>query len=280
MKRILSGLILFALLMLAIWFPHPLPFTIFAALAMGLGLHEYYSLAEKLGYFCYRSLGFTASGLIVLVFYFAGREQNASQLSLLLPIIAALVALALILSLKRSNKFDVALASTAATVFGVLYVAMLAGFAIAVKMISSDSSHFPSPGAKLLTFFFLVVAGSDTGAYFTGRALGKHKLAPNISPGKTIEGSIGGLILGLAGGALSKLWFFPEIPWLHVVALASILIVAGTLGDLCESMLKRGSKTKDAASIIPGHGGVLDRLDSLLFNAPIIYYYHLLFFKQ
>ena len=120
--------------------------------------------------------------------------------------------------------------------------------------------------------------GSDTGAYFAGRALGKHKLAPEISPGKTWEGLIGGLIAAAAFAALATYWFFPELPYRFSIPLAMVMAGVGVLGDLAESAMKRGSNTKDAASILPGHGGLLDRLDSLLLNAPILYYFARLYF--
>ena len=120
--------------------------------------------------------------------------------------------------------------------------------------------------------------GADTGAYFTGRAIGKHKLAPAISPGKTVEGLIGGIAAAAALGALATFWFFPELPYQWSISLACVLAAVGVLGDLAESAMKRGSKTKDAASILPGHGGLLDRLDSLLFGAPILYYFARFYF--
>jgi phosphatidate cytidylyltransferase len=140
--------------------------------------------------------------------------------------------------------------------------------------------NFPGLSTHLLAYFFLVIFGSDSGAYFAGRALGKHKLAPAISPGKTVEGLIGGILSAAALGALSTWLFFPELPYQYSVPLACILAIAGVLGDLTESAMKRGSKTKDAASILPGHGGFLDRLDSLLFGAPILYYFARFYFYQ
>ena len=140
---------------------------------------------------------------------------------------------------------------------------------------------FPQPlSAHLLSFFFLVLMGSDAGAYYTGRALGKRKLAPSISPGKTWEGSVGGLVAALAMAALAHFWFFRELPLRYMLPLAATMTVLGILGDLAESALKRGAGAKDAANILPGHGGILDRLDSLLFNAPLIYYFARFYFQS
>ena len=115
--------------------------------------------------------------------------------------------------------------------------------------------------------------GEDTGAYYVGRAIGKHKLAPKISPGKTWEGVAGGIVIGLAFATLAHFWFFPELPLKWTLPLAAVMVVLGILGDLTESAIKRGAGAKDAAKILPGHGGILDRLDSLLFNAPLLYYF-------
>ena len=161
------------------------------------------------------------------------------------------------------------------TILGVLYLAFLGGFLIATSV--SFDGH-PYLSTHLLGYFFLVLMGSDTGAYFAGRAFGKHKLAPGISPGKTWEGLIGGLVAAAAFAALATFWFFPELPYQYSIPLAVLMAGIGVLGDLAESAMKRGSKTKDAASILPGHGGLLDRLDSLLLNAPILYYFARLYF--
>jgi phosphatidate cytidylyltransferase len=121
--------------------------------------------------------------------------------------------------------------------------------------------------------------GSDTGAYYTGRTFGRHKLAPSISPGKTWEGAVGGMLASLLMAVIAHFWFFPELSLKAALPLAAVMNVLGVIGDLTESALKRGAGAKDAAQILPGHGGLLDRLDSLLFNAPVIYYFGLFYFR-
>jgi Predicted CDP-diglyceride synthetase/phosphatidate cytidylyltransferase len=113
----------------------------------------------------------------------------------------------------------------------------------------------------------------DVTAYFVGRAFGRHKLAPLVSPGKTVEGSIGNLVGSLAAAVVVHFGLFPALPLSHALLLAVVMNIIGQLGDLYESLLKRGAGAKDAAAVLPGHGGLLDRLDSLLFNAPVLYYY-------
>jgi phosphatidate cytidylyltransferase len=109
--------------------------------------------------------------------------------------------------------------------------------------------------------------------------MGRRRLAPRVSPGKTVEGAIGGLLGNVVAALIAHFTFFPELKIIHAVPLALLMGVLGITGDLCESMLKRGASAKDAGNLIPGHGGLLDRLDSMLFNAPLLYYYYLIFLK-
>ena len=122
---------------------------------------------------------------------------------------------------------------------------------------------------KMLLLVFILLWANDTFAYLTGRLLGKHKLFVRISPGKTIEGSIGGLVFTLAGIIV----FSHYADWLSLkaaIGMGLIAVVFGTLGDLCESMLKRQAGVKDSGRLIPGHGGILDRFDSVLFALPFV----------
>jgi len=118
---------------------------------------------------------------------------------------------------------------------------------------------------------------TDTGAYYSGRALGRHKLAPRISPGKTVEGAVGGFFAAVMAGPLCRLIFFQQLPLFDSLLLGASIGILGQVGDLAESMLKRGAGVKDSSHLLPGHGGMLDRLDSILFCAPLIYYYSRLF---
>ena len=130
-------------------------------------------------------------------------------------------------------------------------------------------------GPGLVMLVFCLLWANDIFAYLTGRLLGKHKLFPRISPGKTIEGSIGGLVFTMASLIVFchySQWF----PITHAIGLAAVAVVFGTLGDLCESMLKRQAGVKDSGKLIPGHGGILDRFDSIMFSVPFIFVYLLL----
>ncbi len=128
-------------------------------------------------------------------------------------------------------------------------------------------------GRGLIILVLLMTWGADAGAYYIGRAFGKNKLAPRVSPNKTLEGAAGGLATTLATGIIAKLSFLSFLSWGDVGALALLLGIFGQLGDLCESMLKRAAGVKDSSSIIPAHGGLFDKLDSIAFAAPLLYYY-------
>ena len=128
-------------------------------------------------------------------------------------------------------------------------------------------------GISWLFLIMLIIMLNDTFAYYFGSAFGKHKLYPAVSPNKSIEGSIAGLFGGLLGAAMAKYSFFPQSGFTDLLAVALLIGVVGQIGDLFESMLKRSFGVKDSGKIIPGHGGILDRMDSILFAAPVAYYY-------
>ncbi|HEY6007258.1 MAG TPA: phosphatidate cytidylyltransferase, partial [Geobacteraceae bacterium] len=128
-------------------------------------------------------------------------------------------------------------------------------------------------GSQWLFLLMTIVMAGDTGAYYVGSSLGRHKLYPVVSPNKSVEGSVGGLVGSTVGALVARWAFFPELAVVDCLATALLLGVLGQLGDLFESLLKRSFGVKDSGTIIPGHGGILDRLDSLLFAAPAALYY-------
>ncbi len=154
--------------------------------------------------------------------------------------------------------------------FGLLYVPLLLGHLVWLRQLPF--------GREWIFLVMLVVMVSDTAAYFSGITLGRHRLYPAISPNKSLEGAVGGLFGSLAGAFLARATFFPALELSDVLLLGVGLGALGQLGDLFESMLKRACGVKDSGRLIPGHGGILDRLDSLLFTFPAAYYYALLIF--
>src|SRR5215213_10139778 len=283
MSRLITALVALPILILSIMLPYLLPqraeahwlFLVIAALALGAGLFEFFTLTKKLELKADAAIAYLGAAALFVAFLL---DAPAKAPDLLLLTLAFFLILVLITQTFRFQKdFSKLLTGIGATVLGVLYIAFLGGFLVATR-VGFDETLVPHLSTKLLAFFFLVAFGADAGAYYTGKYLGKRKLIPKVSPNKTWEGAIGGLALSVAFAALATFLFFPELPYKASIPLAIAITVIGILGDLAESAMKRGAGVKDTASILPGHGGLLDRLDSLLFGAPILYYFARFYF--
>lgn len=282
-SRLLTAIIALPILILSIILPYLLPqypqanwlFLVIAALALGAGLFEFFSLTKKLELKADAGIAYLGAAALFVAFLFDAPREAPDLL--ILTVALFLIFVLITQTFRFQVDFSKMLTGVGVTVLGVLYVAFLGGFLISMR-VGFTESLVPHLSTKLLGFFFLVTMGADTGAYYVGRAFGKHKLVPKISPGKTWEGVAGGLVLSCAFAAIASATFFPELSYKFSIPLAMVMTAVGILGDLAESAMKRGSNTKDAASILPGHGGLLDRLDSLLFNAPILYYFARFYF--
>jgi len=278
MSRIITAAIALPILIASILIPWLQPlFVAIAAAAMFFGLYEFYVLARKKDMKPDLGAGFLGGAALFTIFYFATPDtttQPRLDVQLITLSLIVLTISTLIAAMLRGAPFDKIIVASGATILGVLYVVLLGGHLVALR-----TGFDQALSAHLLSFFFLVLMGADTGAYYVGRAIGKHKLAPKVSPGKTWEGVAGGLLAALTLATAAHFWFFKELPLKWALPLAAVMTVLGILGDLTESALKRGAGAKDAANILPGHGGALDRLDSLLFNAPLIYYFAHFYFS-
>ena len=146
---------------------------------------------------------------------------------------------------------------------GILYIPVSLSFLIMIRE--------GQAGTIWIFLLLAIIFAGDTSAYYVGSYLGKHKLSPAISPGKTIEGAIGGLAANLIVGSIGKILFLPDLPWSFSILFFLAAGIAGQLGDLFESEMKRSSDIKDSSNILPGHGGILDRIDALLFASPVAY---------
>ncbi|MBN2185312.1 MAG: phosphatidate cytidylyltransferase [Candidatus Krumholzibacteriota bacterium] len=229
-----------------------------------VGLWEFYRMMEAKGLRPYKIIG-VLSGLALPWYIFF---QQGIYANLLLSVIFIGI---MISELWRKEK-GLAVYHISVTIFGVFYVAWLGSHLFLIRELPHLIGQDYSVGFSYVILIFVLTWSYDTGAYTMGRLFGRHKLFPSISPSKTIEGSIGGVIFSIIGIFIARAFIALQIPWLDAVLLAVIASVVGQLGDLVESMLKRDVDIKDSSDAIPGHGGILDRFDSLLFTAPVIYY--------
>jgi phosphatidate cytidylyltransferase len=185
--------------------------------------------------------------------------------------LAASVALAVGLQGVIRLSLDQALPDLAATISCIAYPGLLLAFQVGLRTLPADSTRIhDAPG--LLLFLYCVVFGNDAFAYFTGKALGRVKLAPQISPGKTVEGFIGGIVGGVALGVACTRLLPCGLSLGESAGFGALIAVAAVFGDLSKSMLKRSANVKDSGRLLPGHGGVLDRLDGLLLAGPLLYF--------
>lgn len=282
-SRLLTAIIALPVLILSVILPYLLPdfptanwlFLLIAVLALGAGLFEFFTLTKKLELKADAAIAYLGAAAMFVAFLFDAPSKSPDLLILTVALFIIFVLVSQ--TFRFQADFSKMLAGIGVTILGVLYVAFLGGF-IASMRVGFTETLVPHLSTKLLGFFFVVVMGADAGGYYIGKNFGKNKLVPKVSPGKTWEGVIGGILFSSVFAAIASATFFPQLPYKISIPLAIVMTVIGLFGDLAESAMKRGSNTKDAANILPGHGGLLDRLDSLLFNAPILYYFARFYF--
>jgi len=238
-------------------------FDVTIALVAGLALYEFLILGERKGYRVPKTICIAVMLFIVGAFVLEPISVEMGVFLALLLIPASYV-------FSRGNLLEDALPSSAIAVMATLYVGMLGGSLIRIR------KDFPGDGPKLVFFLLIVVWIGDAGAYYVGKTFGKHRLSPRISPKKSIEGLIGGISTSVIAAVIIHFTFFPHFPLIHAVIAGVILSVSGVVGDLAESMWKRSAAVKDSGTLIPGHGGFLDRFDSIFFTAPLLYVYWVL----
>lgn len=260
MKRWATGIIAVPILFLTIAYGSESLFDLLILIATLVGVAEYNRMVfgprqwrEKVEMLTIALLILTAA---------------AGDRGLLLAILSFSVMAILMLNLIRIKEEGLDLIRVGQLILGIMYIPLLMSHFILIRQ---------EPAGVRWIFFILVLAFSgDIAAYYVGRSLGRKKLLPEVSPGKTVEGTIGLVVGSIAGCILYSQFFFPMMPMLHTVILGLVGSVAGQLGDLCESALKRTAGVKDSGTLLPGHGGILDRLDCLMFIAPFVYYYRVL----
>ncbi|HET9224271.1 MAG TPA: phosphatidate cytidylyltransferase [Roseiflexaceae bacterium] len=276
-SRVLSALVLLPVIALLVWWSI-WPVVVAVVAATFIGLLELYSAFTAGGYRPHTALGIGIGLAVVL----AVALRLVISYDLLPLVLTLAIMVSLIAALFRRNQ-EGALPAWALTVAGALYIGWLLSHFIMLRALDKPLLPAPltplriEPGAAWVYLTLAITFLQDTTAYFVGRSLGRHKLAPTLSPKKTWEGAAGGMIGAIVGSLACVLLLGLPISLGAGVVLGVVGGIVGPLGDLAESLIKRQVGLKDAGQIIPGHGGVLDRADSLLFTAPALYYLILLF---
>lgn len=279
LRRLTSFVILWAIVLGALFYAPPtvsnIVFVLIIALLTWAGLVEFYGIVRKLGLACYSNWGiFAGLLLIVATFLFftqhLGKDSTPGRVNDFETSFIIIFVLGLCVRQFLSKQTATGVIAISTTLFGLMYVAWLLNFIQKINFFPGVEGHY------YVLYFILVTKFSDCGAYAVGSLIGKHKMIPRISPGKTWEG-FGGAILGsvLASVVFLKLGgsHLYGMTMKHAVILGVILSIAAVVGDLIESLFKREAGLKDSGQLFPGIGGILDLLDSLLFNAPLMYLY-------
>jgi len=265
-KRVFSALVGLPILGFLVWYGG-LTFLIFCTGVIIVSLFEFYDMLHSKGIRTLRITGVIFAIVLCLCAYWGKTEYMNASLTFILILFLSLQLLA------REPRASVANLSN--TLLGLLYIGWLFSYLIVLRKLPM--------GKECLFALLLITWIGDSGAYIVGTKWGRHKLIPRISPKKSIEGAGGGLVSSLLAALLTRWlfitplasrWFNPlDLSITHYVVLGLLLGTVGQVGDLAESLLKRDAKVKDSSRIIPGHGGFLDVIDSLLFTAPVMYYY-------
>ena len=276
LTRVLTALVGIPLAVVLIFRDDPMPFAVAIGLVSALGALEFYGNVRKAGV---RPVEWAGVAAVVLLAVSARSYDRSSIGSLFPAVLTLLLILSFFVELIRKERAPIV--NIGATIFGAIYVGWLISHIVALRQISRPiqiGSYETQVGAVMVMLTFLCTWASDTGAYFIGRTYGKKKLTPKLSPNKTIEGSVAGfvcsILIAVIAGTIIKL------PPQHSLALGAIFGLLTQLGDLSESAIKRELGIKDFGTIVPGHGGILDRFDSLLFTGPAAFYYAVLFLSN
>lgn len=260
LQRWMTGLILAAALLCVIIFASIEFLTAVILLVIVGGVWEYNSIVFGAGFLKEKSTGIIFAILIPLVLY----QGNFHMLTAILAFMVMAVFIVFLWKVSE-NTFDVL--NVAKVIFGIVYIPLLTSHFILLRKLES--------GIHWIILVLVIAIIGDTVALYIGKFFGKRKLIPLVSPGKTVEGTIGLVIGSTVASSFFGFFFMPSISIFHFLILGFVGSIIGQLGDLCESAIKRKYGRKDASSLLPGHGGLMDRLDSLIFVAPFVYYYRI-----
>lgn len=273
LARILSTLVLWGLILTSLWFFGAHAAVVLLTLLSALTLHEFYGLTEKMGARPFRWMGLCVSGLMTagpyyLAFFLQENYENTNLAANLL-VLALLISCGRVLRERDANN---RVETVTATLGGLLYIPFMLQFLTGILMRDNDSTA----NLSLCLWVIAVAKFCDVGALLTGLAIGRHKLAPNISPKKTWEGAVGGVLIAAGVGAAIAFFAADLLPESLTPALAALiavpLAIVAIISDLLESVIKRRADAKDTGELIPGIGGAFDLTDSLILTAPVAYF--------
>jgi phosphatidate cytidylyltransferase len=274
LKRIITATIAIPLVTALIYWGSDKLFLLMVILTAGLSLLEFYKMNFNGTKFASIPALIVGSASIILIYYYQDKLSfNTAAgvgryISWIIILITVIVVLFLVIQLILFPKNIIFTNNLIIISVGIVYVCLFLSYLVLLRRLPD--------GKDWIFLTLLLVWSADIGAYIAGKMLGAHKLCPLISPKKTIEGALGGMAAAVATAYFARLCFFKELPLAHCVILALGIAVIGQVGDLCESTFKRMGDIKDSGNLLPGHGGMLDRIDSLLFAAPFVYYYNML----
>ncbi|MFZ0960731.1 MAG: phosphatidate cytidylyltransferase [Terriglobia bacterium] len=279
LRRTLTALLLIPPVVYLIgWSPKWL-FVLAVSVAIVLALREYFALCRSMGFKVFSWVGYGASVAACVA------QMLPDEMSYLIaiPLLLALLLVIPTLALRRSTELKDYLAATSVTIFGILYIGLSLSCLVPIRfsadsfslawMLESriDPGQVLSLGSRLLFLLFMVIWAGDICAYLVGRPFGRRPFFARISPRKTWEGALAGLVGSLLAAWGFAHWFFKPADMKTAILLGAWTAAAGQVGDLVESAIKRGANQKDSGTLLPGHGGFLDRIDSLLFAAPALW---------
>ncbi|MBI4027199.1 MAG: phosphatidate cytidylyltransferase [Verrucomicrobia bacterium] len=279
-KRLLSSIVLWAILLSVLFYLPILASALFCCLLSTIALWEFYDMLERGGMRCAKAWGI--GGGICLsagAWWFSVRHLGVANTFEVLLLVCLVIGLFLRQLTDRENTATIQTISN--TVLGVIYVPWLFNFIPKIQYLYAGHAG-DGPGWLLVFYLVAVTKFCDSGAYATGRLFGRHKMMPHISPNKTWEGLLGGLVVAMIASVTAFKYLEPRISavgfgYADALALGLLLGLMSVLGDLSESLLKRQTSVKDSGEMLPGIGGALDLIDSLLFTAPVLYAYLILF---
>ncbi len=260
LQRWLTGLALAAVLLLIIVMGSPVVLTAVVTLVILIGLSEYNGIMFGAGHRTEKIEGLIIAFLIPWAVLAGDTRWIAAMLTF-----STLIVFMVFLWQVRKSSPD--LSSVMKVLFGLLYIPLLTSHFILLRKLES--------GVYWVLLVLVIGIIGDTVALYVGKSLGKRKLLEAVSPGKTVEGTLGLILGGTLAAFVFGCFWFPQIHWIHFLILGFVGGIVGQLGDLCESAIKRSHGKKDASALLPGHGGLMDRMDSLIFLAPFVYYYRI-----